>query len=60
MRTTTGANLRSGPSPQAKVVERLPAGATVEVAGGEGMWAKVRVAEDKATGWVAWSLLSRK
>ena len=59
MRTTTGANLRSGPSPQAKAVEQLPGGALVDVIGGEGQWAKVRVADRGTTGWVAWSLLGK-
>ncbi len=58
MKTSTGANLRSGPSPQAKPIEQLPIGALVEVVGGEGRWAKVKTAGVGVTGWVAWSLLT--
>lgn len=58
MKTTTGANVRSGPSPRAKVVRQLPAGALVEVIGGEGRWARVRTARGDVEGWVARSLLT--
>ncbi len=58
MKTTTGANLRAGPSPQAKVLQQLPAGALVEIVESEGRWAKVREASNRSVGWVARSLLA--
>ena len=58
MRTATGANVRSGPSPQARVVRQLPAGALVEVVGSEGRWARVRATGNDVAGWMAWSLLT--
>lgn len=58
MKTTTGANVRSDPSPKAKVIRQLPAGAFVEVVGSESRWVKVRTAGSDASGWVARSLLA--